>query len=69
MCDPIHTYIHLYPYIYVHITHYSILTVMDPYTHIQCLSLTFSCQTTFISGSSEVMNSVCPFLITLTAPP
>jgi hypothetical protein len=37
-------------------------TVMDPYTHILCLPLTFSCQTTFISGSSKIMNCVCPFL-------
>ena len=40
---------------------------MDPYKHIQCIPLTFSCQTTFIYGSSEVMNCVCPFLTTLTA--
>ena len=56
----------LYPYIYIHMTtHHTlyILTVMDPYTHILCLPLTFSCQMTFISGSFEVMNCVCPFLI------
>ena len=35
---------------------------MDPYTHILSLTLTFSCQTTFISGSSEIMNCVYPFL-------
>jgi hypothetical protein len=29
----------------------------------------FSCQTTFISGSSEVMKCVIPFLMTLTVPP
>ncbi len=66
MCDPTHGYIHLYPYIYIHMTtHHTlyILTVMDPYTDILCLPLTFSCQMTFISGSSEVMNCVCPFLI------
>jgi hypothetical protein len=39
---------------------------MDPYTHILCLTLTFSCQTTFISGSSEIMNCVCPFLDYMT---
>jgi hypothetical protein len=56
-------------------THHTLylFTVMDPsrdpYTHILCLPSTFSCQTTFISGSPEVMNCVCPFLITLTVPP
>ncbi len=30
---------------------------MDPFTHILCLPLTFSCQTTFIFGSSEVQSS------------
>ena len=39
---------------------------MDPYTHILCLPFTFSCQATFISGSSEVMKCVDTFLITLT---
>ena len=36
-----------------------------------CLPVTesFSCQTTFISGSSEVMKCVIPFLMTLTVPP
>ena len=35
---------------------------MDPYTHLLCLPSTFSCQTTFIPGSPEIMNCVCPFL-------
>ncbi len=51
-----HTYIHTSVSIYIR-THHTlhILTVVDPYTHIQCLSLTFSCQTTFIPSSSEVI--------------
>ena len=51
------TYIHIHT-LYIH-------TDMDPFTHILCLPFTFSCQTTFISGSSEIMNcnlSVSPFL-------
>jgi hypothetical protein len=37
-------------------------TYISVYVHILCLTLTFSCQTTFISGSSEIMNCVCSFL-------
>jgi len=65
-----HTYIHTSVSTYIHTHHILyILTVMDPYTHILCLPLTCCCQTIFISGYSEVMTSVCPFLITWTARP
>ena len=72
MTYPIHTYIHIHTY-NTH-THFYVHTVMDPYTHILLpyvylwlsihirLPLTFNCQTTFISGSSETKNCVCPFL-------
>jgi hypothetical protein len=64
MCDPIHTYIHIHTHIHIHIHTSYMHTVMDPYVYILSLTLTFSCQprTTFISGSSEIMNCVGPFL-------
>jgi hypothetical protein len=53
----IHTYTYTYIYIYMHTL--NMYTVIHPYTHILCLPFTesFGCQTTFISGSSEVMKS------------
>ena len=56
----IHTYISIHTHTYTYTLY--IHTVMDQYAHILCLTLTFSCQTTFISSSSEIMNCVCPFL-------
>jgi hypothetical protein len=60
----LYTYIHIYPYIHIHIHIHTwyMDTVMVTYTHILGWTLTFSCQTTFISASFEIMNGVCPFL-------
>jgi hypothetical protein len=46
----------------IHIHTWYMDTVMVTYTHILDWTLTFSCQTTFISASFEIMNCVCPFL-------
>jgi hypothetical protein len=38
MCDPIHTYMHLYPHTYIHITHYISLPSWIR-THTYCVYL------------------------------
>jgi hypothetical protein len=62
MCDPIHTYIHIHARIHIHIHTSYRHKFIDPYAHTLSLTLTYSCQTTFISGPSEIMNCACPFL-------
>ena len=50
--------IHSWPYTYIH----TYITYIHTYIYIH----TFSCQTTFISVSFEIMNCVCPFLYSVT---